>query len=162
MAAILAGLSTAKALGPLLGAAALIVAGFGAAEAYEHLAPWGLEHQRDAVRASIPAMEAAAAKAGALGQSAADKSAFDAWATQLSDCEGGAKTARDAQASAIAASDKTTSLRASAAYRLGRASCGDPHAAVASPSSGVQSGSVRQPAGDDFADVFGAAPACAP
>ena len=159
MAGIIGALGLAKDLGPLLGALALVAGGFGAGEAYEHTAPWGLEAQRDAARASVLTAEANAAKAGAAGQAAADKSAFDQWAARLDACQASVKTSRDDQASAITAAEKNTSLQASAAYRLGRASCGAPNAPSPPPGSGPRPAGVRNAPSDDFADAFAGAPA---
>lgn len=160
MAFIPADLAAAKALAPFLGGLAVAAAGFGGAEVYEHTAPWGLEHQRDAIRAGIPALEATAAKSGAAQQAAADGPVFAKWGASLAECQAAQKSARDAQAAAIAAGDHFTSTQAAAAYRLGRSTCniGAPNAPPPPGSSPVAGPGGVPDAPDDFADAFGAGP----
>ena len=149
----MAGIVAANLLGPLIGAAAMIAVGVGVGEVYEHKAPWGLEAQRDAARADLPKARAAGYHDGAAAQAALDKTAFDRWAADLKTCRDAAQASRNAQADAITAAAKFTSAQASAAYRLGRSSCGDPHAPAADRSAVPGSGGVQLP-GPDFADDF--------
>lgn len=135
--------------------------GFGAAESYEHKAPWGLAHQRDRIQASIPGLTKAAQDKGAKDQWAVDKPAFDGWGKALTECRSGDHATRDATAATQSRADATASLQASAAYRLGRASCstGGTHAVNILPTGIIPGGSgpaggVRDD-GDDFARLIG-------
>ena len=146
------GMIPASLLGPLVAGAAAIAVGVGMGEAYEHKAPWGLEAQRDAARAALPKARAAGYKDGSDAQAALDKTAFDQWAADLNSCRADAKATRDAQAQAIAANAKFTSAQASAAYRLGRASCGDPNAPASDHAPPGPGGVLHS--GGDFLDDF--------
>lgn len=123
--------------------------GFGAAESYEHKAPWGLTHQRDRAVASIPGKEAVARAAGIAAQVAADKPAFAQWSATLAAC-------RSTSAQAVADADAFTSNQARAAYRLGLKSCGVAHASadpVAATDPASDPSGVREPS-DDFAFLY--------
>lgn len=128
--------------------------GFGAAIAYEHKAPWALGPRLERLQASIPTLQAKAAKVGMDAQSAADAAKFKEWAVSLTQCRADAQTARDSVAAAIGQSDSFTRGQAATAYALGRASCGgSTHApSPTGGSRGSQSGGV--PGGSDFAHLF--------
>lgn len=137
------------------------VVGAGMAEGYEHKAPWGLGPTRARLEASIPALEKTASQQGATAQAALDKAAFDDWSTQLASCRADATTARDALAAAQSRADAFTSTQSSAAFRLGRASCGGTHATTTpGTTGGPASGGLR--GDDDFGAVFGSAAFTAP
>lgn len=155
MGGLIEGVMASKLLGPIIGGVAIFAVGFGAAEIYEHRAPWSLAHQRDHLRdVVVPQARKDGEAAGIKSQAAADKAAFNKWDAALKACRDAAKAARDAEAAKIAAADKFTSAQASAAYRLGRASCGA-HDANPNPPPGPVAalGVLRDDT--DFASAFG-------
>lgn len=133
--AFIPGLLASKMLGPLIAGAVVFGTGFTAAEVYEHKIPWGLAHQRDKLRDSIPGVKAAAYKDGAGAQAKADQDGFNKWSAALTACEAKGVAGRDADASALTQLQKFGSTQAAQAYKLGRASCEPSHAQV-SPSGG--------------------------
>lgn len=153
-------------LKPFLPFIAIGAVGFGVAEGWEHrphqgfplmLLGQGLKAQLVAEKASEPAKLAKAEQDGANAQALADKAAFGKWDAALKKCSADAKAARDGAAEDLGASEKFANTQASAAYRLGRASCGDPAHASSPPrpSPGGQPGSVRD-ASDDLSALVGA------
>lgn len=152
-----------RLLGPVLMGVGLFAFGFAAAEAWEHRPPQGfplsivgqgLKTQRDRLAASIPAIKVAARQEGMTAQANADRPAFDKWSAALKTCDAQRTADRDAAAAAIDRARASSSSQASAAYRLGRATCGAPNAASPSPAGPPVAGSVRD--APDFRSIFGA------
>lgn len=152
---------------PLLPYIAIAAVGFGAAEGWEHrkhesfplsLLGQGLKAQLVAEKASEPAKLAAAQQAGADAQAKSDKAAFSQWSAALQKCTADAKATRDSSAQDLVSAEKFATVQSSAAYRLGRASCGAPsHGPSSSPGAqpGAQPGGVRNPP-DDLSALVGA------
>ena len=158
-------------LKPFLGFIVAAAIGFGAAEAWEHhthptifgFAPFGqsLSTQLADEKASEPAKLQLATQAGIAQQTKSDAVAFANWKAALDTANATATSARDAAAQAAQQAQAATSKQASAAYQLGRATCGAPPNATLSgssvPSGGnLPSGGVRDAGADDFATLFAA------
>lgn len=138
--------------------AACAVAAVIATETFEHQAPWGMAHALSREIAAEPAKLAAAKKEGIDAQAATDRASFQAWSSSLEACNSARSAAQEAAAAAQSRADAQTSTQASAAYRLGRATCGG-NANASTPSHPMPgapgaAGGVRDD-GDDFADAFG-------
>lgn len=145
-----------KAGGLLIAGAASIAVGFAAGEAWEHGSPWGLAAQRDKLKASIPALVAKGRQDGADAQAAADKLAFAKWSADLAACRAGRAADADAASQDLARASTFASTQASAAYRLGRSTCGAKTDATPLPGAPpADPGGVRDP-GADFRTLFGA------
>lgn len=145
-----------KAGGLLIAGAASIAVGFAAGEAWEHGSPWGLAAQRDKLKASIPGKVAQGRQDGADAQAAADKPAFAKWSTDLAACRAGRAADATAASKDLARASTFASTQATAAYRLGRSTCGAK--TDATPSTGgpiAVPGGVRDP-GADFRSLFSA------
>lgn len=149
-------LLAAKAVGKLLplaiGATVLFGVGFGAAEVYEHSAPWGLRAQRDRIRDSIPEKTRLAFEAGVTAQAQADAPAFAQWRTNLSKCEAARDAARNEAAGAIADANAIARTEAARAFRLGRATCGATDATSPSPGPSPDAGGLL--ADDDLLESY--------
>lgn len=164
-------------LKPFLGLIAAAAVGFGAAESWEHTnhpaifgwSPFGqsLGTQLASEKAAEPAKLAAATKAGIAQQTASDATAFAKWGDAVKTANQTATDARNAAAQAANQAAAATSKQASAAYQLGRATCGAPTNAsspTVAPGGASPSGGVHDAPGDDFATLFAAgayAPAAA-
>lgn len=101
--------------------------GFAAAETYEHKAPWGLSHKLTAAIVQQTNRYNNGVHDGIVAQIAADKAVFALWAKRVDQDDRIAADARSAAADALARADANTSKQASAAYNLGRATCGASH-----------------------------------
>ena len=149
----------------LAGVGITLAIGFGAGTLWEHrphqgfplaILGQGLKAQLETLRDSIPAKVAAAHRAGAQAQAAADREAFGKWDEALKACRAEGRTVRDTAAQNITAAEALTRAQTRQAYLMGRASCGAPDAAQPSPGrpGGQPSGGVRPPESDDFGAIF--------
>ena len=148
------------------GVAITVAVGFGAGVAWEHrpkqgfplaILGQGLKTQMETLRDSIPAKVAAAHRAGAQAQGAADKEAFGKWDSALNACRGQLRTARDNAESSITAAEALTRAQTRQAYNMGRATCGAgnaPNSPSAGGPAGASPGGVRVPESDDFGAIF--------
>lgn len=136
-------------------AAVLIAVGGGTAEWVEHRAPWGLSAQKRRVEESIPRREMLARNE----QLRVDKIVVATWDTALRAC--GQARSEDAlqQLHDLEVARRTTATSRSAAYRLGRASCGVNNASpTTEPGSDSGPAPVGLPDGDtDLAAVLAGA-----
>lgn len=164
MGGIIAGIAARNLVGPLIAGAVAFGVGFGACEAYEHKAPWGLAHQRDKLRDSIPGKIAEGKAAGIKAQADADKAAFGQWSASLAECRAARENDTNGAARDLDKARAFTSSQAAAAYRLGRATCsGGGNAKKTDPATGggqPGDGGVRPPA--DFRTIFGGGAVAAP
>lgn len=126
--------------------------GLAAGIAYEHKAPWALGGQLSRLQASIPSLTTQAAKAGADGQTKVDAAAFQQWSARVADLNTQLTAARDQQSQAIATGDAYAAKQTSAAFQLGRASCGSTNASNSHPGPGGKPSGV--PVGTDLASLF--------
>jgi hypothetical protein len=139
---------------PLLGFVAAGAVGFAAAETYEHKVPWGLSHKLAREIAGEPAKMAAARDKGIADQSASDQTAFGKWSAALDACWA-EKAERNMSTDTQSRAAVFTSIQASTAYKLGRASCGVPNATQGSSPGGAAAGGLRS-SPDDFSGIFAA------
>lgn len=144
-----------KAGGVLIAGAATFALGVAFTEAFERGSPWGLQAAKDRLEASIPGKLAKARQEGAAAQAEADRPAFEKWSADLKAC----RTARETDATEasrdLAKASTFASTQASAAYRLGRSTCGAKTNANPTPGGpGAVAGGVREQP-DDFRTLFG-------
>lgn len=148
----------------------LYVAGWGSGMAWEHrpemrgvlglLGP-SLAVQRDAIKDSIPRLEAAARedghRRGAQAQADRDRPAFQRFEARVQQCDAARRSERDQAAEMISRAEARSIDQASSAYRLGRATCEAPHA-IPDPGPGGSLGLVPddRPATPSFRDLFSA------
>lgn len=153
-------------LKPVAGFLAAAAVGFAAAETYEHKVPWGLKHKLTAAVNQQTNRYNNGVRDGIVSQVAADKTVFDAWARRVAKADSDLLDARNATADALTRAQANTSKQASAAYNLGRATCG---AATHATPSTSQPGADRPPGSvlydgqsGDFADLIAAGAYTAP
>lgn len=147
-----------KLVAMLAGTAIVAAVGFGAAEVYEHKAPWGLMAQRDRLRDSIPGIRDKAWKDGAMAQFKTDEYTINTkWRPALEKCE---SLRTEASKNAAAQLDRRVADNATsrtAAYRLGQATCGANNAKTPTPGSGAASPVGVLDDSDDLASILSAA-----
>ncbi len=154
-------LGVGKAIPFLITAAVVMAAGFAAAEVYEHRAPWGLGQQLSDLRDSIPdklkAERTAGEAAGAKAQADHDAPVFQQWADQLQQCRSDRDAARTRAAQATQRAEAGTGAQVSAAYQLGRATCGASNANPSpDPVGDLIARSVSASPGADLGDLINA------
>lgn len=139
-------------VGPLLAGVGVAAAlGAAGAEIYEHTVPWGLGPKMERLRDSIPGKVAKAHSEGLRDQLEADRESFRKWDTALGQCNKLRKEESEAAAVQLTAAKKTFTSSRTAAYELGRASCGVPDA---KPPPGVSPSAVGVRNNEDLRTIL--------